>query len=452
MTSYFQRNTSAAPLAVFRVILGSMLFVSIVRFWLNGWIESVYVRPKYHFSFYCFEFIKPLGGYTYLIFAICGLAALLVMLGLYYKAAIVTLFLSFTYIELIDKSTYLNHYYFISMICMMMIFLPANVYFSLDARRNHNIKCDAVPSWTVDVIRGFVAIVYVYAGLAKINSDWLLHAQPLRIWLPSRNDMFLIGPLFNKVWVAFAFSWMGCLYDLSIPLLLSFRVSRLPAFCAVVIFHLLTAWLFPIGMFPYIMIGTSLIFFPASFHERLISSIRGWFSRIGLNTFQSIPGRAFQVSKFKNLGAATFFSLFFIVQIILPWRYLVYPDELFWTEEGYRFSWRVMLMEKAGHAEFTVRDVNGYFENVNNNDFLTPLQEKMMAAQPDMLLQYAHILEDHYKKKGFVSPQVYVDSYVTLNGRLGRPMISPTTDLAKLRDNLQHKYWILPFNDEIKGL
>ena len=109
-------------------------------------------------------------------------------------------------------------------------------------------------------------------------------------------------------------------------------------------------------------------------------------------------------------------------------------------------------MEKAGHAEFIVRDVNGYYENVNNGDFLTPLQEKMMAAQPDMLLQYAHILEEHYRKKGFVSPQVYVDSYVTLNGRIGRPMVDPTTDLAKLRDNLQHKYWILPFNDEIKGL
>src|ERR1044071_8972112 len=114
MTSYFQRNTSAAPLAVFRVILGGMLFVSIVRFWLNGWIGSVYVNPKYHFSFYGFEFIKPLGPYTYVVFAICGLAAFLVMVGLYYRAAIILLFLSFTYIELIDKSTYLNHYYFIS--------------------------------------------------------------------------------------------------------------------------------------------------------------------------------------------------------------------------------------------------------------------------------------------------------------------------------------------------
>lgn len=454
MTAYFQRTTSAAPLAVFRVMLGGMLFISVVRFWLNGWIDTVYISPKYHFTFYGFEFVKPLGVYTYALFAVCGLAALLVMLGLYYRTAIVTLFLSFTYIELIDKSTYLNHYYFISMICLMMIFLPANTYFSLDARRNTDGHSTVVPRWTIDVVRGFVALVYVFAGLAKINSDWLLHAQPLRIWLPSRNDMYLIGPLFNKLWVAYAFSWLGCLYDLSIPFLLSWRRTRILALGAVVIFHLLTSWLFPIGMFPYIMIGTALIFCDASFHERLIH----WFTRIFRSKnndetkteVRSLAG-CYKMSTAGQIVATIFFPLFFALQLLLPLRYLAYPDELFWTEEGYRFSWRVMLMEKTGHAEFVVRDASGYYENVNNRDFLTPLQEKMMAAQPDMLLQYAHILKEHYKTKGFVSPEVYVDSYVTLNGRIGRPMVDPATDLTRLEDNLSHKYWILPFNDEIKG-
>ena len=108
-------------------------------------------------------------------------------------------------------------------------------------------------------------------------------------------------------------------------------------------------------------------------------------------------------------------------------------------------------MEKAGYAQFTVKDASGRRTIVNNNDFLTPLQEKMMAAQPDMILQYAHLLRDHYAKKGFDSPQVYVDSYVTLNGRRGRVFISPDTDLAKERESFKHKSWILPLNDEIKG-
>lgn len=108
-------------------------------------------------------------------------------------------------------------------------------------------------------------------------------------------------------------------------------------------------------------------------------------------------------------------------------------------------------MEKAGYAQFTVKDPTGKKVVVDNEDFLTPLQEKMMSAQPDMILQYAHILRDYYTKRGFVSPQVYVDSYVALNGRRGKIYISPTTDLAKEKESFKPKTWILPLNDEIKG-
>src|SRR5687767_4134688 len=122
MKTYFQRTTSAAPLAIFRIAFGFLLFGSIIRFWVKGWIYELYIAPKYFFPFYGFEFIKPVGEYTYALFAVCALAALMVALGLYYRLAAPALFLSFTYIELIDKSTYLNHYYFVSMICLMMIF------------------------------------------------------------------------------------------------------------------------------------------------------------------------------------------------------------------------------------------------------------------------------------------------------------------------------------------
>lgn len=453
MTTYFERYTSAAPLAVFRIVLGTLLFVGVLRFWWNGWIESLYISPRYHFTFYGFEFVRPLGTYTYLLFAVCGVAALLVALGWFYRVAAVVLFCSFTYIELIDKSTYLNHYYFISMICLMMIFLPAHVHFSLDKRRMRVAHDVEVPQWTVDALRAFVAMVYVFAGLAKVNSDWLLHAQPLRIWLPSRNDVFLIGPLLSKVWVAYVFSWLGCLYDLTIPFWLSYRRTRLWALGAVIVFHLLTALLFPIGMFPYIMIGTALIFFPASFHQRVLNAL----SRL-VRPQAASPAKQVASSEKHQLSIGArrvsyvFFTVFFAVQLLVPLRYLAYPDELFWTEEGYRFSWRVMLMEKAGFAEFTVRDSNGYYETVNNDEFLTPLQQKMMAAQPDMIVQYAHLLRDHYRKKGLDSPQVYVDSYVTLNGRRGKPMIDPSVDLARVEDSFRHKTWVMPLNDEIAGL
>ncbi len=428
-------------------MFGSLLFLSIIRFWMKGWIEELYIKPAFFFPFYGFEFIQPLGNYTYLLFIVCAVSAGLVAVGLFYRTAIITLFMSFTYIELIDKTTYLNHYYFISMICLLMIFLPANVYFSLDAKRHHR-TIEQIPAWCTDSVKLFICLVYVFAGLAKINSDWLLHALPLRIWLPSKNDLPLIGPLFNKVWVAYAFSWAGCLYDLMVPFLLLYRPSRVYAYMIVIIFHVSTAILFPIGMFPYIMIGTAIIFFSPEFHSRIINRLRGIFGVHPCGYSQGV----YSYRPLINRCVPGFLILFFVSQVILPLRFLAYPGKLAWNEEGYRFSWRVMLMEKTGYAQFTVRDSPEKYLIVNNNDFLTPLQEKMMAAQPDMILQYAHMLRDYYKQHGFNSPEVYVESYVTVNGRLGKPMIGPDTNLAGEEDSFIHKQWILPFEDDIKDL
>jgi hypothetical protein len=137
--------------------------------------------------------------------------------------------------------------------------------------------------------------------------------------------------------------------------------------------------------------------------------------------------------------------VFFAVQVLLPFRYLLYPGSLFWTEQGYRFSWRVMLMEKAGHATFRVRDPRtGQESEVNNRHHLTANQEKMMATQPDMLLQYAHYLDASYREQGIPDPEVYADVYVTLNGRGSRRYIDPKRDLSKVSESFAHKDWILP--------
>lgn len=421
-----------------------MLFVSTIRFWANGWIEDLYILPKYFFPFYGFCFVVPLGQYTYLLFGACALSALLVAIGLWYRAASIILFLSFTYIELIDKTTYLNHYYFVSMICLMLIFLPAHVYFSVDAYRNKGLLADRIPQWCIDVIKVFVCLLYLCAGIAKINSDWLLHALPLKIWLPARNDMPVIGFLFNYSWVHYLFSWIGCLYDLSIPFLLWNSRTRPIAYVLVVVFHLLTSLLFPIGMFPYVMIVTAFIFFSSDLHLKIIRAIKV-FLRLPdhvLQAHHSLMYTGYPLLFFKGI-----FMCFFAVQLLMPFRYLCYPGALYWTEEGYRFSWRVMLMEKAGYAQFTVKDQTGKYLVVNNSEFLTPLQEKMMSTQPDMILQYAHILRDYYAAHGFHSPEVYADAYVALNGRLGKAMVDTKVNLANEKESFAHKSWILSYNE-----
>ena len=446
--NYLSKQTNSAPLAVFRVFFGVMMLFGILRFWYHGWIEKLYVQPTFHFSYYGFEWVKPIGNYTYLLFIISGVSAALVALGFKYRFAIITFFLSFTYIELMDKTTYLNHYYFISILSFVLIFLPANARFSLDAYLRKR-EYTNVPKWTIDSVKLLLGIVYFYAGLAKLNSDWLFRAQPLKIWLPSKYDLPFIGNnLMQQEWFHYAMSWSGALYDLSIPFLLLYKRTRLLAFSLVVFFHVFTRVLFPIGMFPFIMIVATLIFFDASLHEKMIQFIKRVFS-ISSKTVEQV--KEYTYPKLQKKVILSILGTLFILQILLPWRYLLYPGELFWTEEGFRFSWRVMLMEKAGYANFKIVDgETGKFFYVNNADFLTSFQEKQMSFQPDFILEYAHYLGDHFKKDGHKNIEVYVESFVALNGRLSQPYINPKINLYKQKESFKHKDWILPFTDKIK--
>ena len=458
---YLNTPTNAAPLVVFRMLFGIMMFASIIRFWANGWIEKLYITPKFFFSYDGFSWVKPLGIYTYLLFFISGFSAVCIAFGFKYRLAIITFFLSFTYIELMDKTTYLNHYYFISVLSFLMIFLPANVRFSIDAFINKK-RYLYIPKWTIDVVKLLLGIVYFYAGLTKMNSDWLFRAMPLKIWLPSKYDLPFLGETFmQQEWFHYLMSWSGMLYDLSILFLLLYKKTRIFAFVIVVFFHVFTSVLFPIGMFPFIMIISTLIFFDANFHQKIINTLKQQYFKLSFRVFRlhsiQASSRAcnliqnFTFSKTKRQFIYTILGLFLMLQILVPFRSLLYPGELFWTEEGYRFSWRVMLMEKAGYANFKIVDLEkGTFFMVDNSDFLTSFQEKQMSHQPDFILEYAHFLGDHFKQQGHKNIGVFTESYVALNGRLSSVFIDPKVDLYQQKEGFKHKKWIVPFSSKIK--
>lgn len=448
INAYLNKTSRAASLAAFRILFGVLMLFSLIRFLSKGWVYKFYIEPDLHFKYYGFSWVVSWGQYTYVLFAIAIVAALGVVLGFKYRLSIILFFLSFTYIELIDKTTYLNHYYFISILSFLLCFLPMHATFSIDAyRKNKSFKF--IPKWTVDVIKLLLSIVYFYAGLAKLNSDWLLRAQPLKIWLSTKTDLPIIGQYMNDTWFHYVMSWSGALYDLLIPFLLLMKKTRPFAFVLVVIFHVFTRILFPIGMFPYIMICATLIFFSGAFHERILNIIA---HILQIKNRVSIVKRKYQF-KYKKV-VLTVVTVFMGFQLLVPFRYLLYPDELFWTEEGYRFSWRVMLMEKAGFTTFRILNYDtGNSFTVENKYFLNAFQQKQMTTQPDFILEYAHFLGKHYKKElKHENLGVFAEGYISLNGRISKPFIDPSVDLLKVKDNFEHKSWILPFEDEIKGL
>ncbi len=442
LQTYLNKERHIAPLATFRVAFGVLMLCSIIRFWAKGWIYKQYIEPTFFFTYYGFDWVKPLGDPgMYVVFALMGVASIGIALGFAYRVSATVFFLLFTYVELIDKTNYLNHYYFVSVVAFLLIWVPANANYSLDAKLQWVKPIRTIPAWCIDIFKLQLAIVYFYAGLAKLNPDWLLHALPLKIWLPAKSHTPIIGWLFDYKWTAYAFSWFGALYDLSIPFFLLWARTRWLAYVAVVVFHIFTAILFPIGMFPYIMIVATLIFFSEHFHKKLWQALG--FSIVGINNVPIIN----QIAKPMRYKALLGLLLVhFSLQLLLPFRFVLYDSKLFWHEQGYRFSWRVMLMEKSGYTTFTIKKESDERQMViEPNEYLTPIQEKMMSTQPDMILQFAHYLERTFKPK-YGAVAVYANSQVTLNGAGSRQFIADTVNLCAQKRGLYQKDWILPYN------
>ncbi len=403
------RPVDGASVAAFRAIFGATMLVAVVRYFAHGWIDAQFVEPRMFFPYEGLEWVRPWSrAGMYVHFAALGALALGIAAGRGALARIAAaLFaLGFTYLHLIDKTNYLNHYYLVSLLSLLLAAVPAS---------------PRVPAWAVAILRFQVGLVYFFGGIAKLDPDWLIDAQPLRIWLARASDLPLAGPLLETPAAAVAMSWAGAAFDLAAPFALLSRRARPFALGAHVAFHLATAALFPIGLFPYIMLGAATIFLEPD-----------WPRRLRLPVPPPGPDPA-APSPRARLATAAALALFAAVQALAPLRSLARPGDVLWTEDGFRFSWRVMLVEKAGWARFEARDpATGARETIDPLSVLTPVQARMMATQPDMVLAFAHRIRDERARAGKPGMEVYADVRVSLNGRPGRPLVDPAMDLARI--------------------
>lgn len=121
------------------------------------------------------------------------------ILGLLYRPCMVVITVIHTYFFMLSKSAHNNHYYLISILCGMLIFCPADQNLSVPWRRTTLLggkktlfSCvvpkskapspgqsgspaanDLMPRWYFLVHQWQIALVYFFAGVAKIDEDWL---------------------------------------------------------------------------------------------------------------------------------------------------------------------------------------------------------------------------------------------------------------------------------------
>jgi hypothetical protein len=443
--AWLARPVDPLPLVIFRFGFGLVMLFGAVRFVANGWVESQLIAPDFHFTYPFFSWVRPLPAYAlYGVFALQIACAALIAAGWHYRIACVGFFLAFTYVELIDQATYLNHYYFVSLVALLLAFLPLHRWGSVDARRSSVKTQPFAGRWIPFALQIQIAIVYFFAGLAKVNPDWLLRAQPLRVWLAARSGFPVLGPLFDHQWTAFAMSWAGAAFDLAVPFLLFHRRSRRWAYLGVIGFHFMTGALFPIGIFPWVMIAATLVFFEGDELRRFGRVATRRPARGAHGTWSPPPlyGRGGSVLPGRPLRFAL--AAFFAIQILVPLRHLAYPGPVLWTEEGFRFSWRVMLAEKTGTLYYAVTDPStGRAWEAFPGAPLTPQQAKQMAFQPDMILAYAHHLRDRLVAEGVANPEIRAFAHVSLNGRPSELLVDPSVDLARVERSLSPRSWVL---------
>lgn len=415
-----------AGLGAVRAFVGIVGLWQTLRFVAHGWVETQWLEPAFHFTWAGFDWVRPLpGGGMYALLAVQGLAALALALGWRTRLAAAVFALAFTYGDLVDKALYLNHHYLLSLLALLFVFLPVGAALSLDARRRGDRP---VPRAAYVLLRAQVATVYVFAGLAKLHPDWLLAGEPLRIWLQAHHDLPLVGPLLDTPGAALFMGWAGMLHDLFIVPLLLWRRTRAVALVAVVAFHL-TIWaLFPVGVFSFVMLAAVTVCLPPAWPRRWLRALRP--------TPPSSPRRIGRLAL--GLGAA-----WVVLQLALPLRHLAYPGPVNWTEEGFRFAWRVMLIDKTGHVDFLVQPSPDEPPRVVVPDDLTPLQARMMSTQPDLIQDYAHHLAARWRARGYPAVAVRADAWVSLNGHPSRRLVDPAVDLASAPRGLAPKPWIL---------
>lgn len=429
-----------ASMVLFRIVFGGFMCWHVHKFVSRGWVHHFFIDPKFHLKFPGFEWIEPLPGDQILyLFYMMGIAAAAIMLGIVYRMATITFFLTFTYIFLLEKTLYQNHFYLVVLLAAIMVVIPADRAFSLRALFRPSSRSDYCPRWSLWLLRFMIGVPYFYGGIAKLNIDWM-QAQPMLSWLPGNNHFLIIGPYVDQPWLAWVISYGGLLFDLLVVPLLLWKRTRAVAFLAAVSFHLCNSQWFDIGIFPWFMIVATTIFFEPDWPRRLLAH----------RCFQSRQQMFPATPDWRRMVTLGLLWSFVSWQLLMPFRHLLYPGYVSWTEEGHYFAWHMMLRRKLVGLRFYATDpLTGQTGVVQTQKFLTPRQSQRIGNDPDMILQFVHFLKEEFAQESFEEVEIRAVAIASLNGRRPQLLFDQNLDLAKLSRSRGHQDWIAELTEPV---
>jgi len=433
LSQFLFKKIDNAQLVVFRVFYGLLVSAECYGAIATGWVRRTLVEPQFTFSFIGFEWLQPLpGNGMYIYFAIMGTLGLMIAFGFKYRLSALAFAILWSGVYLMQKTSYNNHYYLLMLLAYIMAFLPAHRDASLDAKLNPKLRSQSMHNWVRWIIILQLFIVYTYASIAKLYADWLDFSM-IDVLMYSKKDYYIIGEFLQLKWVHKIIAVFGIGFDLLIVPALLWKPTRKFAFVLSIFFHLFNSIVFQIGIFPYLSLAFIVFFFEPQ-------TIRNIF----LRTKNTIPETKVIIPKTKTI-TLTVLGIYFLFQLVLPIRHHFFKDDVLWTEEGHRLSWRMMLRSRDGRITYKV--VNAQTKDttkVNLNDYLTKKQKQRVTCYPDFIWQFAQRLKKEYTDKG-ETIQIFVDNKVRINQNPYQQFVDPNVDLASVPwKHFAHNDWILP--------
>ena len=424
-----------APLILFRIFFGFLLFAETLGAIFTGWVRRVMIEPEFTFSHIGFEWLQPLpGNGMYFYFLLMSIFGLMVMVGYRYRYSLGAFTILWAGVYLMQKESYNNHYYLLLLVCIIMLFLPANRYASADVRRNPELKSLTMPRWCSVVMIVQISIVYVFAVISKLYPGWL-DGSFIKILYENPNHPQFLHGLFSNRYFQLFIAYAGILFDLLIVPLLFWKRTRTIAFISALFFHLCNAAILQIGIFPFFALSYTVFFYPP---ER----IRALF-------FKGKPQPAFNDHYRIKASVLYFFIAFFIVQLALPLRHFFIKGDVLWTEEGHRLSWRMMLRHRSGYTTFKIIDKKT--NEVLHHNYFAKMSEKQISfasTRPDGIWQTAQHIKADFAKQG-KEVSIYATSFVSVNNSPQKLLIDPKTDLAAAKwDFFWHNEWVLLYDEK----
>lgn len=448
LDQFLFRNISSSNLALFRILFGLLMVVEAARYFV-GFIDDYYVKPTFHFHYCGFEFVQvlpPQGMYA--VFCILTASALFIATGLFFRASCWVFFALYTYVFLAEKACYNNHYYLICLLSFLLANSDAHKVASIDALRARPVDT-TVGAWQLWMLKLQMVVVYFFAGVAKLNADWL-KGEPMRMWLAERALRFpAVAPFFTAPWAPYLFSYGGLWLDLSAGFLLLWKRTRVFAILMLGFFHISNHFLFGIGIFPFLALASTVLFIEPESAQRFLNAFR-W-NKAKIEVLQEVPVPSSQppeTSKHADSRKRRIFAclaVYFALQVFLPLRHWIYGGNVSWTEEGHNFSWHMKLRDKKGvRPRFTVIE-NGIMRDVDPRTILSRRQLGEMNGDPDLILEFAHFLRDESIRKGVKQPVVIASVYASMNGRPFQRLVHESMDLSRAHKNwFGHAPYIVP--------